>query len=90
MLAGIKTQFGFHQTVGPAKPLERGIVVAAVRCNLRQAKQNIGLYERLASGKRLDEAVLEARRALFEDDQRDWGNYLLYGEGRFRLVKGED
>jgi len=47
------------------------------------------LYSHLAAGEFLDAAVLRARQALFEAGEADWANYILYGEGNFRLVVGE-
>lgn len=45
-----------------------------------------GVYTRLASGARLDTAVQESRKELYEAHESDWANYILYGDGRFRLV----
>ncbi len=46
------------------------------------------VYGLLASGGSLDEAVRQARAALLKNGRQDWGNYLLYGDGRFHLVTG--
>lgn len=51
------------------------------------AKFASGVYRRLADGQRLDDAVRESRAALLEAKQPDWANYLLYGDGRFQLVR---
>ncbi|MFG0263491.1 MAG: CHAT domain-containing protein [Novipirellula sp. JB048] len=45
-----------------------------------------GVYIRLASGERLDAAVQESRKELYEAHEADWANYILYGDGRFQLV----
>jgi CHAT domain-containing protein len=47
----------------------------------------VEVYTRLATGKTLDEAVILARKKLFDDKYPDWANYILYGDGRFRLVR---
>jgi CHAT domain-containing protein len=44
------------------------------------------VYTRLAIGDTLEQATLAGRRALFDKNQPDWSNYLLYGGGNFRLV----
>ena len=44
------------------------------------------VYAQLAAQKTLDEAVTHARRTLKQEGLADWANYLLYGDGRFRLV----
>lgn len=45
------------------------------------------VYGLLAGGERLDGAVRQARAALLEEGRRDWGNDLLYGDERSRLVR---
>lgn len=45
------------------------------------------VYKKLAAGKTLAKAVLEGRRKLAKVKNSDWANYLLYGDGRFRLVR---
>jgi len=44
------------------------------------------LYTQLRSGMSLRESVTIARRKLKQNGQRDWANYCLYGDGRFRLA----
>lgn len=44
------------------------------------------VYAQLASGRTLEEAVTHARKTLEEARLSDWANYLLYGDGRFRLL----
>ncbi len=44
------------------------------------------VYTQLSVGKTLENAVTLARARLREQKLPDWANYLLYGEGRFRLV----
>jgi len=44
------------------------------------------VYTQLASGQTLEHATLAGRKALFDADEPDWANYLLYGGGNFRLV----
>lgn len=44
------------------------------------------VYEALARGADLGTAVIEGRRALQEEDNSDWANYVLYGDAGFRLV----
>jgi CHAT domain-containing protein len=45
----------------------------------------VTVYRELASGKRLDEAVLAARKLLLTRQSADWANYALYGSGAFQL-----
>ena len=47
------------------------------------------VYGNLAAGRSLDEAVTAGRKLLFTADQPepDWANYILYGDGRFRLIQ---
>ena len=44
------------------------------------------VYSQLISGNRLDEAVTQGRKILKQQNEADWANYLLYGDGRFQLV----
>ncbi len=44
------------------------------------------VYTELAKGMTLEQAVLAGRKALFEKDEPDWANYMLFGGGNFRLV----
>jgi hypothetical protein len=44
------------------------------------------VYVRLADGATLDAAVTRARERLQQAKLPDWANYILYGDGRFRLV----
>lgn len=44
------------------------------------------LYKELLTGQTLDQAVTTGRKRLFESSLNDWANYLLYGDGRFKLV----
>lgn len=44
------------------------------------------LYQELSSGQTLRNSVTEARRKLARQNDKDWANYILYGDGRFRLV----
>lgn len=46
-----------------------------------------GVYTLLAEGERLDDAVSRSRAELLQAGERDWANYQLYGDGRFRLVR---
>jgi len=45
------------------------------------------LYAHLATGQTLDEAVTRGRRKLQTANLSDWANYILYGDGRFRMVR---
>jgi hypothetical protein len=45
-----------------------------------------GVYTRLAEGQTLEAAVTQAREALLNAHVPDWANYILYGDGHFRLV----
>ena len=47
------------------------------------------VYESLGDGEALETAVREARRKLLLASDSEWGNYLLYGDGRFRLVASD-
>jgi len=44
------------------------------------------LYTELSAGSTLRESVTLARRKLAENQQNDWANYILYGDGRFQLA----
>ena len=44
------------------------------------------IYSALAGGMTLDAAVRQSRQKLFEAKEKEWANYLLYGNGRFRLM----
>ncbi len=45
------------------------------------------VYQSLASGSTLDQAVRRGRFELFANSSIEWANYVLYGEGRFHLVR---
>ena len=45
------------------------------------------VYTQLAFGQSLDQSVLIARQNLEAAKKRDWANYLVYGDGRFRLSR---
>jgi CHAT domain-containing protein len=45
------------------------------------------VYQELANGQTLDEAVRLGREALLKINSPEWANYLLYGGGNFRLAK---
>ncbi len=45
------------------------------------------VYVSLAEGHALDEAVTAGRKALYRSGNANWANYVLYGDGRFRLVR---
>ena len=47
-----------------------------------------GVYTRLAEGQTLESAVTKSRAELLKADEPDWANYILYGDGRFKLVVG--
>jgi CHAT domain-containing protein len=47
-----------------------------------------GVYTGLAAGQTLEAAVTKARAALLDAQEPDWANYILYGDGRFRLIVG--
>jgi hypothetical protein len=47
------------------------------------------VYAELTKGIDLGTAVLEGRKRLKEAGNRDWANYVLYGDATFRLVRGE-
>ena len=47
-----------------------------------------GVYTRLAEGQTLESAVTRSRAELLKADEPDWANYILYGDGRFKLVVG--
>ena len=49
------------------------------------AEFSVMLYGGLAAGRTLGEAFLDSRRKLFESKQRDWLNYMLFGEAELRL-----
>ncbi len=52
------------------------------------AKEFTGeLYKQLAASETLGESVRCARQLLYENNRRDWANYVLYGEGGFRLLQ---
>jgi CHAT domain-containing protein len=44
------------------------------------------VYSRLTAGLSLADAVLQSRKALLDAGVPDWANYILYGDGAFRLV----
>ena len=44
------------------------------------------VYAQLAVGKSLDQAVTLARKRLLTEKLPDWANYILYGDGHFRLI----
>lgn len=44
------------------------------------------VYAELAGGATLDAAVRSARQQLAVNGEPDWANYVLYGDGSFRLV----
>jgi hypothetical protein len=44
------------------------------------------VYVHLAEGRTLDQAVTAGRKKLHEMQLPDWANYILYGDGHFRLV----
>ena len=44
------------------------------------------VYQGLARAESLSDTVRKARKNLHGDGFKDWANYILYGEGRFRLV----
>jgi hypothetical protein len=44
------------------------------------------VYEELGRGFTLDAAVREARRVLYAGKNPDWANYVLFGDGDFRLA----
>jgi len=52
------------------------------------ASFSTGVYTRLAAGQTLESAVTQARADLLKANESDWANYLLYGDGRFKLVMG--
>lgn len=43
------------------------------------------LYQGLAAGSPIGEAVVAARRSLYADQAADWGNFLLYGDDELIL-----
>ncbi|MEM9368572.1 MAG: CHAT domain-containing protein [Planctomycetota bacterium] len=47
------------------------------------------LYGALATGETLDGSIVRGRKRLYEENHPDWANYLLYGDGRFRLVRSK-
>jgi len=47
-----------------------------------------GVYTRLAEGQTLESAVTKSRAELLKAHEPDWANYILYGDGRFKLVVG--
>jgi hypothetical protein len=46
------------------------------------------LYDQLSEGTELGEAVVHARAELQKALCNDWANYVMYGRGGFRLVRG--
>ncbi|WP_160168397.1 CHAT domain-containing protein [Novipirellula maiorica] len=46
----------------------------------------MGVYGGLTGGLTLRDAVTQSRKQLAENHQNDWANYILYGDGRFRLA----
>ena len=52
------------------------------------AKQFAGdTYLKLAAGSTLADAVRHARRRLEDSGSQEWANYILYGDGEFKLVR---
>lgn len=47
------------------------------------------VYRTLAEGGTLEAAVTKARALLLSSGNEDWANYILYGDGRFQLVREE-
>ena len=47
-----------------------------------------GVYTRLAEGQTLESAVTKSRAELLKANEPDWANYILYGDGRFKLIVG--
>lgn len=45
------------------------------------------VYEAMVNGRELGEAVIAGRKALVKASNSDWANYVLYGDGSFRLVE---
>ena len=45
-----------------------------------------GVYAQLAAGQTLESAVTRSRADLLKASEPDWANYVLYGDGRFKLV----
>jgi CHAT domain-containing protein len=52
------------------------------------ASFSTGVYSRLAEGQTLESAVTKSRAELLKNNEPDWANYILYGDGRFKLVLG--
>jgi hypothetical protein len=50
------------------------------------AEFSSAVYQGLIDGKTLRDSVTDARKGLAADGRRDWANYILYGDGRFRLT----
>jgi hypothetical protein len=48
------------------------------------------VYEALARGLELGDAVVEGRKKLQSDKNSDWANYVLYGHVGFRLVQSSE
>ena len=46
----------------------------------------LSIYNGLTAGLTLRDSVTEARKKLALAEQNDWANYILYGDGRFRLA----
>jgi CHAT domain-containing protein len=42
-------------------------------------------YRRLLDGARLGDAMLEARRRVFDTGSADWADYVFYGNPLFRI-----
>jgi hypothetical protein len=49
------------------------------------AEFSSSVYGGLMAGKTLRDSVTAARKKLAEAGRRDWANYVLYGDARFRL-----
>jgi CHAT domain-containing protein len=45
------------------------------------------VYTQLAMAATLEQATLAGRKALFQHNEPDWANYMLFGGGNFRLVR---
>ena len=56
--------------------------------NTAAASFATGVYTRLAEGQTLESAVTKSRAELLKNNEPDWANYILYGDGRFKLVVG--
>ncbi len=45
------------------------------------------VYTSLTSGLTLDAAVMDAKSSLFNKPDKEWANYILYGNGAYRLLE---